>query len=251
MRHSMRFALSVTSMALIAGCTGGKKTGFALEDAPIRFVSADLGDPALLAEVNGIKVTKAQILDKSQVIKDLDRLTNDFLIGQAYLKVVEKWQLNRGASASVVEEAPAAAKVETEKVEVRHGRTRPAAPAAPRASGAVVKIFLPESETPLKDILIRFDRQPVAGLGIEYATTEDANLLAEGRGVRVTRDDVEMQHGLMQSIEQRRYLETMSQMQQQLARILVNAEAEKQGSNLQDFVNQKILAGKNFDSTTA
>lgn len=200
----------------ISACTGGKKTGFTLDGSPLRFQTADLGDPALIAEVNGLKITRAQILDKSQVLEDLDVQANDFLIGLAYLKYVEKWQLARGESAAA--KAPSA-----------------------------VRVYLPESETSLKDILARFDRRPQPGLDIEYGRSEDGNLLAEAGSVRVTRDDIEMQHGLLQSIEQRRFHETMTQLQQQLARVLVNAEAEKRNQSLQDFVRNEILAGKSLE----
>ena len=200
MRSSTLVLLSV--VATLAACTPSKQAGFGLSESPIRFETQKFQDPAQLAEVNGIKITASQILDKSPVIKDLDQQKNEALVGLTYLKAVEK----------------------------------------ANAKG-VVQVFLPATEKKLEALLARFDRKPTAGVGLVFAKGTEPDVVGQLGEIKIKTADLDTNNGVLQSIEQRRFNEVASQLNQQLARILVNEEAIKAKQPLQQYVDEKVLGG--------
>ena len=202
--HLPLAVVTLTALSLaIAGCEK-KPQGFALDGSSIRYETKKFEEPETLAEVQGKKFTKSQILDKSPVIKDLDQQEREAVIGLAYLKV---------------------------------------APPAESATKGDVEIFLPELETPLEKMLLKFDRQPTPGVGIVYKPAESPNLVARFKGQNVTFDDIDRNHIVLQSIEQRRFREVASQLNGQLSRILLNEVASGKGMSLQDFIAKEVLKG--------
>ena len=190
------------SLAFQLGCEK-KRSGFGLEGSQIRYETKKFDDPAILAEVNGQKITSEQILDKSPVIKDLAAQKNSAYIGMAYLKVLER---------------------------------------NPDATGTVT-VYLPNPEQSLDQILQRFGAQPKQGLALAYDKSEDKNLIATNGAAKITFDDIDKNHVVLQTIERREYQETASQLNAQISRILVNEEAQKQKMNLQDFIQKEIFKG--------
>ncbi len=200
---------------LASGCTKKHEAGFALENSKIRYETTKFESPEILAEVNGNKITFNQILDKSEVLKDLARQENEVMIGLVYLKAIEK---NSGA-------------VETKS--------------------SVVEIYLPKTVTKLEPLLSRLGRKPRPGLEVVYLKSEDAKLLGKLAAVTVTRDDIDYDHFVLQSIEKRRFSEVASQFNSQISRVLLNEEATKAGKPLQEYVNEKVLGGRKVEITEA
>lgn len=198
-------AVFIFSLLILSACTK-KPAGFGLEDSPIRYQTAAFEDADQLAEAHGQKFTKSQILDKSPVLKDLDQQETETLIGLAYLKVVEKL-----------------------------GALKPL---------GLAEVFLPPSKADLAQLLQRFDRQPTPGLGIVYKPARDANLILQYKDIQITRDDIDFNHVVLQGIEQRRYREIASQLNSQVARILVNDQAMAKKQDLQSFLQREVYGGK-------
>lgn len=212
---SVSLVVSIATSILMTGCTGKNEPGFALEGSKIRYETSKFESPDILAEVNGNKITFNQILDKSEVLKDLAKQENEVMIGLAYLKAVEKT---------------------AEKPESKSGN---------------VEIHLPKTATKLEPLLSRLGRKPLAGFDVSYVTTksEDPKLLAKFGSISVTRDDIDYDHFVLQSIEKRRFSEIATQFNSQISRILLNEEATKAGKPLQEYVNEKVLGGKKVEIT--
>ncbi len=198
--------LALITVLALSACTPPKPQGFGLSESPIRFETAKFDDPAQLAEVNGIKITSSQILDKSPVIKDLDQQRNESLIAMTYLKAVEK----AGANAK-----------------------------------GVVEVYLPATDRKLEALLARFDRKPINGVGLAFVkpSGDDDSLAGKLGAIEIKREDLDENNGVLQSIEQRRFNEVASQLNSQLSRILINEEAMKEKKPLQEFINEKVLKG--------
>lgn len=198
------FLCIISALALVA-CEKKAPAGFGLEGSSLRYETKKFSEPETLAEVNGQKFSKSQILDKSPVIADLLKQERESLIGLAYLKIAES-----------------------------------------RADGSKGKIdvYLEATETPLSQILARFDRVPTAGLEIAFQESTDSNLIAQFDGQKVTHDDIDKNHFVLQSIEQRRFQEVASQLNSQISRILLSELANKKQKGLQEFVNDEVLKGK-------
>lgn len=194
------------SAALLFFTACEKRTqGFGLEESPIRYKTQQFSEPETLAEVNGQKFTKGQILDKSPVLKDLETQENQALIGLAYLKIVE-----------------------------RLGNAKPLGTA---------EIYLPETKTPLAEILNRFDAKPTPGLAIAFKTGGPEEMAAQYKDIKVTRDELDTNHVVMQNIEQRRYREVASQLNGQVARILVSEAAAARKQDMQSFLEKEVFKG--------
>lgn len=198
----MRVLLLISLASFIlAGCQK-KPQGFGLEGAMIRYETKTFDDPEVLAEANGQRFTKSQILDKSVVLKDLSLQENEALIGLAYLEVLERF-------------------------------------AGAKPTG-VVTIHLPESKTPLAQILSRFDHAPEAGLTIAFKPSDDPNHVATYKDLRISRDELNINHVVFTAIEQRRFQEIASQLNSQMSRILLNEKAVQAGKDLATMVKEAV-----------
>ncbi len=195
----------ITAAVLFITACENKPQGFGLEDSPIRYKTQAFEEPDTLAEANGQKFTKGQILDKSPVLKDLDGQENETLIGLAYLKIVE-----------------------------RLGDAKPLGTA---------EMHLAETKTPLSEILNRFDAKPTPGLNIVFKTGGPEGMAAQYKDIKVMRDELDTNHVVMQNIEQRRYRETASQLNGQVARILVSETAAKRKQDMQSFLEKEVFKG--------
>ncbi len=118
----MKYKILLISALLSMIACEKKLPGFGLEDSAIRYETVGFPEPDTLAEVNGQKFTKGQILDKSPVLKDLEGQESEALTALAYLKIVE-----------------------------RLGTAKPLGTA---------EFYLPESKAPLAALLNRFDAEP-------------------------------------------------------------------------------------------
>ena len=192
--------ISILAVAA-AGCAPHKLEGFGLEGSPIRYRAESFADPEILAQVGDLKFTRAQILDKSPVIKDLDQQASEARVALAYMKAVEK--------------------------------------AGPGAKGKV-ETALPKPDKPLDQLLARFGHKPSADVGIDYgAKLEEGEAARLGKSV-VKADDVDESNAVMQSIERRRFDETLNELDHQLSRILLNEAAQKAKIPLQRFIDEKV-----------
>lgn len=225
MNRNVLLALSISALSLLNACTPSKPQGFSLNESPIRYETRKFEDPNVLADVNGIKFTRDQILDKSPVIKDLTQQREEALIGLSYMKIVEKLTAEEGAAK---------------------------AGSVPKAE---IDIYLPDPKKPMEQILARFDRKPLAGLVVRYvAPAKDANetetaTYAKSGSIVVKSDDLDPNNTLLQSIEKRRFVETGSQLNRQLARILINEEANKAKTPIQEYIDKTVLGGQKAVAT--
>lgn len=209
MRNKILF---ISALLFISACEK-RPVGFGLEDSAIRYQTEIFPESDTLAEVNGQKFTKGQILDKSPVLKDLDVQENEALTGLAYLKIVE-----------------------------RLGTAKPLGTA---------EIHLPESKTPLSVILNRFDAEPTAGLNIAYKSGGAEGVIAQFKDIKVMRDELDTNHVVMQNIEQRRYREVASQLNGQVSRILVSDAAAARKQDMQSFLEKEVFKGRGGDISDA
>jgi protein-disulfide isomerase len=209
----MRNKILFISVLLLFTACEKKPVGFGLEDSPIRYQTQPFSEPDTLAEVNGQKFTKGQILDKSPVLKDLETQENEALTGLAYLKIVE-----------------------------RLGNAKPLGTA---------EIYLPESKTPLAAILNRFDAAPTPGLNIAYKSGGPEGMAAQYKDIKVMRDELDTNHVVMQNIEQRRFREIASQLNGQVSRILVSEAAAAKKQDLQSFLEKEVFQGKGGEVSDA
>lgn len=205
MQNKNIFFSSVILFLAVTACEK-KPIGFGLEDSAIRYKTQVFPEPETLAEVNGQKFTKGQILDKSPVLKDLEIQENEALTGLAYLKIVE-----------------------------RLGEAKPL---------GTVDMFLPESKTPLATILNRFDAEPTPGLAMNYKEGGAEGVVAQYKDIQILRDELDTNHVVMQNIEQRRFRETATQLNGQVARILVSEAAAAKKQDMQSFLEKEVFQGK-------
>lgn len=206
----LKFASILASSSLLAvmlgtGCTKKTDRAFQLESSPVRFEYTVFNEPETLTELDGRKITRSQILDKSIVLKDLERQENDALIGLAYRLMAEKLGDKRGT----------------------------------------IEIALPKSDSKLEQILSVFGWTPVPGLNIVYGKENPADkIIARLDQVSVSKDEIPTDHAVLYSIALRRYRETAAQLSSQIARIALHEKAEAAKKSIQDYINEEVLKGK-------
>ena len=194
------------AFGLILSACEKKPAGFGVEDSHIRYQTKKFPDPEVLAEVNGQKFTRNQILDKSAVLKDLAQQENEGLIALAYMKIADQ-----------------------------HKDTKPQ---------GTIEIFLPETQTPLSAILNRFDRDTAPGLNITFKSGGEEGAVARFKDDVVKREELNADHVVFQSIEQRRFREIATQLNAQMSRILVAEQAQSAKEDLQKFLREKVFGGE-------
>ena len=210
----MKHVIRIFTVALFFSLTACNKEpqGFGLQGSSIRYRTKAFENPEVLAEVKGQQYLKGQILDKSPVLVDLNGQENDARIALAYLRVVEKL-----------------------------GSLKPL---------GQVEIFMPESKTPLAQMLSRFDREPTPGLGVVYRAPAQGPV-ARFKDIEVTGDELNSGHMVMQSIEQRRFQEIAQQLNSQLARILLGEKAAAEKRSLQELLEKDVYPGQKVDVSDA
>jgi protein-disulfide isomerase len=207
----MKNVLVVSIVAISFAFTACEKKpqGFGLENSPIRYQTKAFEDPEVLAEVNGQKYMKGQILDKSPVLTDLQTQENEAYVGLAYLRVVEKL-----------------------------GDLKPL---------GTVEMYLPETKAQLGDILARFGRTPTPGLAIAFRPAAgESKLVARYKDIQISKDELNSGHMVMQSLEQRRFQEIAAQLNGQLARILLGEKAAAEKRSLQDLLEKDVFKGQDI-----
>lgn len=178
----------------------------------MRFEYTVFNDPDTLTELDGRKITRSQILDKSIVLKDLDRQENDALIGLTYRLMAEKLGDKRGA----------------------------------------IEIALPKSESKLEQILAMFGWMPVPGLSITFVKENPTDKIIGRLGqVSVSKDEIPSDHAVLYSIAMRRYVEIASQLGSQIARISLHEKANAAKKSIQDYINEEVLKNKPIEVTDA
>ncbi len=205
-------ALGLLALGLSIGCSKKAENGFQIAGSPLRFEYVDFNDPSILTELNGQKITRSQILDKSVVLKDLERQENDALIGLTYRLMAEKLGEKRG----------------------------------------VIEVALPKSETKLEQILSRFGWLPVPGLTISFVKQDPSDKMVGRMGqVIVSRDELPNEHAVLYSIALRKHHEITSQLSSQIARISLHGKAIEANKPLQDYINEVVLDGKPIEVSDA
>lgn len=208
MYHSSRLwscALAL-SFLILGSCTPKKPDGFQVEGSAFTFKTKTFEDQNTLAEAAGQKFTKDQILDKSPVLKDLDQQQDVALVGLAYLRLLQL--------------IPA------------------------KEIKGTMEVNLPDPKVPLATILGRFDQPVPPGFAVVYKKSEDDNQIAKFKEHTLLRDELAMNHSILQGMEQRRFEETVAQLSGQLARILINEEAAKKQMELQAYIDAEVLKGQ-------
>lgn len=186
----------------LTACSSKKQDGFSTEESQFRFKTTRFEDSATLAQANGQKFTKDQILDKSAVLKDLETQFALADIGLAYLRLTQ-----------MVPE---------------------------QDLKGTFEVFQEDPKIPLNTILNRFERQAPAGFTVVYKKPQEDGVIARFKDQNITRDELPKNHAVIQGLEQRKFSETVSQLSGQLARILVNEEASKKQTDLQTYINDVI-----------
>ena len=202
MQRASYSLLSVLALTLVQ-CTPSKPAGFGIDGSSMKYVTTKFDDPNQLAEVEGMKISTAQILDKSPVIKDLDQQRHEALAAMIYLKATQAHAKEKGT----------------------------------------VEVYLPSSPKPLEQLLARFDRKPTPHVTLTYAKTADKDVLGKFGSDVIHREDIDMNNAVLQSIEQRRYTEVVSQLDHQMSRVLLNERAMKAQQPLQEYIDKVVLGG--------
>lgn len=214
MKSVALFLASFIFVVSIGGCSR-KPSGFGIADSPIRFETAQFSDPEVLAEVGKTKFYRSSILEKSQVLKDLALQENESLVGLAYL---EAHRLQTEGSAK--------------------GESR-------------LRVQVPVADPNIGHILARFGKEPSAKLLVDFRGEADpkahlhapspSQIIAIFGSREIKRSDLNTNHFVFQSIEQRRFFETAQQLNSQVARILISIEALADKKDLTQFLKDRVF----------
>lgn len=189
---------------MTTSCTKKVDNSFGVGNSPLRFEYVVFDDPETLATLNESKITRGQILDKSVVLKDLERQHTDALVGLAYKLMAEKLNEKKG----------------------------------------VIEIYLPKTESSIEQQLAKHGWLPIPGLTVRHAKPVDDKVLARLGALTVHKDEIPSDNAVLYSIEWRRFVEIGSQLGSQIARIVLHEKATDAKQTIQDYVDKVVLNGK-------
>ena len=199
--------LFVISLFGFVACTQKPSDTFQLSGSPLEYKTKAFEDTKVLAEVAGQIFTRDQILDKSPVLKDIER--QEQVVSFALL--LERF-------------------VET----------------TPSATVVTARFFTQDKSITAQDVLNVLGGQNNTGLKIEFLEPSDQSTLATFTTQASTpksfrKEDVNQNDFRFQSLQAKRYEETAQQLNSQVSRIFAAQAAEKKGISLQEFIEKEIL----------
>jgi hypothetical protein len=188
---------------LAAGCTRSQP-GFSVGGSVLRYETAELSDPGIIAKAGDIEVRREEVAGNSAVIGDLDRQMASVRAALVYKKVLS---------------------------EMRKGET-----------GRLIiyySVDKPDVEAGLS--LLGINKHPGIEVALEPRASGDAVGFYNEK--EILSSDVETDHVALREIEKRRFLEIGNGLNKKIVNLAVKREARNLKMTDQDFVEQKILSG--------
>lgn len=200
------FPAFVSVTVALAGCAK-KEPGFGVEGSSFRFQTTQFEDAKILAKVGDLTFNAEQVFERSPVLKDLEQQQQDATLGLVYLKALSRVPEN------------------SDKI-------------------SVLKLYGTPSQPNMAALLQRFGKEPSPAIEVEFLSPYDSTTLGQLGGEVIHTADIDFNHFVFQSIQQRRLREMVQLLSGQITRLLLAQEAQKAGLNLQDHLAKNIFTGE-------